>query len=100
LHSEQAAAYTRVGRINEEIGSKEAALAAYQQALAIRTDLATLHPDDHAAEAMDALRRAIAGGYRAVDPKNFSALQSRHDFQSMMLDLAFPKWPFVGKPNP
>ena len=30
LRSEQAAAYTRVGRINGEIGSKEAALAAYR----------------------------------------------------------------------
>jgi serine/threonine-protein kinase len=56
--------------------------------------------EDHVAEAMDALRRAIAGGYRAVDPKNFSALQSRNDFQNMMLDLAFPEWPFAGKPNP
>jgi serine/threonine-protein kinase len=56
--------------------------------------------EDHAAEAMDALRRAIAGGYRAVDPKNFSALQSRNDFRNMMLDLAFPEWPFAGKPNP
>jgi len=53
--------------------------------------------EDHVAEAMDALRRAIAGGYRAVDPKNFSALQSRTDFQNMMLDLAFPEWPFAEK---
>jgi len=55
--------------------------------------------EDHAAQAMNALRLAIAGGYRAVDPKNFSALQSRHDFQAMMLDLAYPKWPFAGEPN-
>jgi len=56
--------------------------------------------EDHATEAIDALRRAIAGGYRSVDPKSFSALQSRKDFQAMMLDLAFPKWPFAGEPNP
>jgi len=56
--------------------------------------------EDHATQAMDALRRAIAGGYRAVDPKSFSALQSRRDFQAMMLDLVFPKWPFVGEPKP
>jgi eukaryotic-like serine/threonine-protein kinase len=56
--------------------------------------------EDHVAKAMDALRRAIAGGYRAVDPKNFSVLQSRNDFQNMMLDLAFPEWPFAGKLNP
>jgi hypothetical protein len=54
---------------------------------------------DHAAQAMDALRRAITGGYRALDPKTFSALQSRKDFQEIMLDLAFPRWPFAGEPE-
>jgi hypothetical protein len=44
---------------------------------------------------MDALRRAIAGGYRAVDPKTFSALQSRPDFQVLMQDLAMPPDPFA-----
>jgi len=48
LRAEQAAAYARVGRINDEIGSKDMALAAYQHALAIRTDLAALHPEDNA----------------------------------------------------
>ena len=56
--------------------------------------------EDHAIEAMDALRRAIAGGYRAVDAKNFSALKARPDFQDLMRDLAFPEWPFAGEPNP
>ena len=55
--------------------------------------------DDHAIEAMDALRRAIAGGYRAVDAKNFSALKARPDFQDLMRDLAFPEWPFAGEPH-
>jgi serine/threonine-protein kinase len=54
---------------------------------------------DHAEQAMDALRRAVAAGYRAVDPKTFSALQSRKDFQELMLDLAFPSRPFAGEPN-
>ncbi len=46
LREELAAAYTRVGRINEEIGSSVAALAAYEQARTIWTDLAALHPAD------------------------------------------------------
>jgi serine/threonine-protein kinase len=46
LRAEQAAAFMRVGRINEEIGSKEAALAAYQQGREIRTELAAKNPGD------------------------------------------------------
>ncbi len=53
--------------------------------------------EQHASQATAALRRAIAGGYRAIDPRDFSALGSRRDFQDLMLDLAFPDWPFVSK---
>jgi len=53
--------------------------------------------ENHAIQATAALRRAITGGYRAVDPKTFVSLQSRPDFQEMMLDLAFPDWPFAGE---
>ncbi len=55
--------------------------------------------EDHARLAMDALRRAIAGGYRAVDPQTFSVLRARADFQMLMLDLVFPPWPFAGRAN-
>jgi hypothetical protein len=50
----------------------------------------------HLAQAMDALRRAITGGYRTVDPQSFTALESRPDFQDLMRDLRFPEWPFAG----
>ena len=46
LRKEQAAAFSRVGQIKNEIGSKEAALEAFQHAEVILTDLATLNPDD------------------------------------------------------
>jgi serine/threonine-protein kinase len=55
--------------------------------------------EHHAMEAMQSLRRAITGGYRAVDAKNFTALQSRRDFQDLMRDFDFPEWPFEGKPH-
>jgi serine/threonine-protein kinase len=51
--------------------------------------------DGHISQAMSALRRAIAGGYRVFDPNNFSALRGRPDFQDLMRDLAFPDWPFA-----
>jgi hypothetical protein len=56
--------------------------------------------DDHVAQAIAALRQAIAGGYRALDPKSFSSIQSQRDFQELMLDRAFPDWPFSGFPTP
>jgi hypothetical protein len=48
---------------------------------------------------MDALRRAIAAGYRDVnwmrrDP-DLSPLRSRPDFQVLLLDVAFPADPFA-----
>jgi serine/threonine-protein kinase len=48
--------------------------------------------------AMEALRRAVAGGYRSphairTDP-NLDPLRSRHDFQALLLDLQFPDDPF------
>jgi eukaryotic-like serine/threonine-protein kinase len=46
LAAARAAAYTRVGHINDEIGSKDAALEAFRQAVAIRNELATLDPAD------------------------------------------------------
>ena len=54
----------------------------------------------HINQALAALRRAIAGGYRAIDPNSFSALRSRPEFQGLMRDLAFPEWPFAGEPPP
>jgi serine/threonine-protein kinase len=50
--------------------------------------------------AMDALRRAVASGYRDVhwmrrDP-DFDLLRSRPEFQVLLLDLAFPDDPFAG----
>jgi serine/threonine-protein kinase len=56
--------------------------------------------EQHALLAMEALGRAIAGGFRAIDAKNFSALQSRRDFQDLMRDFDFPEWPFAAKSNP
>jgi tetratricopeptide (TPR) repeat protein len=56
--------------------------------------------DAHADQAMAALRRAIAGGFRALGAKDFSALQSRVDFQDLMRDFDFPEWPFEGSPHP
>ena len=49
---------------------------------------------------MDGLRRAIVGGYRAVDSQSFPALQTRPDFQDLKRDLVFPRWPFEGEPDP
>jgi serine/threonine-protein kinase len=48
--------------------------------------------------AMEALRRAVAGGYRSphairTDP-NLNPLRSRPDFQALLLDLQFPDDPF------
>jgi hypothetical protein len=54
-----------------------------------------LRRENHVNEAIAALRRAVAGGYRAFDPKSFSSLQSRRDFQEIVLDLAFPDRPFA-----
>jgi serine/threonine-protein kinase len=56
--------------------------------------------DTHIGEAIAALKRAVAGGYRAFDPKALSSLQSRRDFQDMILDLAFPAWPFASERSP
>jgi tetratricopeptide (TPR) repeat protein len=56
--------------------------------------------EDHARRAVEALRRAIAGGYRTVDLKSFAALQSRPDFQDLMWDLALPDGPFEGEASP
>jgi serine/threonine protein kinase len=55
--------------------------------------------ENHVVKAIGALRRSIAGGFRGVDPKTFGALQSRRDFQDLILDMAFPGWPFVGEPS-
>ena len=49
--------------------------------------------------AMDALRRAVAAGYRSVswirrDP-DLKPLHSRPDFQLLMMDLAMPAEPFA-----
>jgi tetratricopeptide (TPR) repeat protein len=49
----------------------------------------------HITRALAALRRAIAGGYRIIDPNSFSALRARPEFQDLMRDLAFPEWPFT-----
>jgi serine/threonine protein kinase len=56
--------------------------------------------EDHANQSVKSLRRAIANGYRAVDPRGFPALRSRPDFQDLMRDLDFPEWPFDGEPSP
>jgi serine/threonine-protein kinase len=50
--------------------------------------------ESHISQALASLRRAIAGGYRIIDPKSFSALRARPDFQLLMMDLAFPDDPF------
>jgi serine/threonine-protein kinase len=50
--------------------------------------------ESHISQAMAALHRAIAGGFRAIDPNSFSALRSQPDFQLLMMDLAFPDDPF------
>ena len=50
-------------------------------------------------EAMAALRRAVAAGYRDAvaigRDRTFDALRSRRDFQLLLMDLAFPADPFV-----
>ena len=46
LRRDLATAYTRVGRINAEIGSRRQALQAYAEALAIRSDLLHQQPDN------------------------------------------------------
>ncbi len=46
LGAERAAAYERVGRINDEIGSKETALEAFRRAEALRTDMVAVDPAD------------------------------------------------------
>ena len=60
LSADQAEAYERVGRINGEIGSKDAALDYYRKALALRTSLASARPSD------EGLRRNLASTRRAV----------------------------------
>jgi serine/threonine-protein kinase len=54
----------------------------------------------HIRRAMAALRRAIVGGYRAIDPGSFSALRDRSEFQEIMRDLTFPEWPFESELAP
>jgi serine/threonine-protein kinase len=68
---------------------------------ASRPQLAADHAlrERHAGEALAALRRAIAGGYRAIDPNNFPVLRARLDFQLLILDLAFPDDPFPKDPT-
>jgi tetratricopeptide (TPR) repeat protein len=54
--------------------------------------------ENHINQAMAALRRAIAGGYRVIDPNNFPALRARPEFGDLIRNLAFPDWPFAGEP--
>jgi serine/threonine-protein kinase len=54
----------------------------------------------HLARALDALRRAVAGGYRVFDPNSFPALRGEPGFQDLRRDLAFPEWPFASGPPP
>jgi serine/threonine-protein kinase len=61
LQKELATAYTRVARITAEIGSKEKALAAYQEALAIRRELLKGDPGNAALEADIAFHHQAVG---------------------------------------
>ncbi len=49
--------------------------------------------------AMDALRRAIAGGFQDLDrlrmDTNLDPLRARNDFQDLMMDMAFPADPIA-----
>jgi hypothetical protein len=48
------------------------------------------------------LRQVVAGGYKDLvylrASPAWDALRSRPDFQLLLLDLAFPKWPFAAEP--
>jgi tetratricopeptide (TPR) repeat protein len=55
--------------------------------------------DAYADKAIEALRRAVAAGYKRVDSfrndSDLAPLRSRDDFQRILLDAAFPDDPFA-----
>ncbi len=87
LRADQAEAFQRVGRITEEIGSKEAALDNYLKALAIRTSIAAARPSDDTLQRDLAVTRRAAGSLLdelgRVDEAIQQLEQARSDLQRL-----------------
>jgi tetratricopeptide (TPR) repeat protein len=105
---EAAGPLRRAAALQEAIGDREVEgrfdLACSLALLAMATAPAGAEAEAEAASgrAMDALRRAIASGYRA-DPariradRDWTALRGRADFGLLLMDLAMPDEAFAGR---
>jgi len=121
-------ALTAEGRVNEKLGRRAEAGGSLREAIATMESipLAARNPVDdyslackHALlagvlggdspvvlmtrsegdQAMEALRRAVARGYRNLSnmrsDTDLEALRPRPEFQALLMDMAFPDWPFA-----